>query len=367
MFFFRFSIRKPKKTQIAIIDRPESYLIERYLITKKKQYQIIDIRLESINLYVLFKLIAKKGIFKFKDYINLYLEMIECSILLSALENNLLFLSLKKKFKKKKFICLQQAWRSPFYFENKINLMKDAELDVMFTYNKKFSEVFSKSIKSKFVEIGSFRNNEVQKEKKSNTVSIAFVSEISIGSRNKFMDLSNFKIKSQDFYSEDFELIKLIANFCKVRNINFTIIGKHKHSWEKKFYENLLKGLPFKFISNYDGRNVYEICDKKELVIGTFSTLLLENLARGNKTFIFNTKIKSTNNKNYNIFFPNNINRDGDFWTDSIEKDKVNNYLEKIYNMKINDWDIILKRNENLLIKYDEQNKIFDNELKKYL
>ena len=35
--------------------------------------------------------------------------------------------------------------------------------------------------------------------------------------------------------------------------------------------------------------------------------------------------------------------------------------------MKINDWDIILKRNENLLIKYDEQNKIFDNELKKYL
>ena len=114
-------------------------------------------------------------------------------------------------------------------------------------------------------------------------------------------------------------------------------------------------------------RNVYEICDKIELVIGTFSTLLLENLARGNKTFIFNTKIKSTNNKNCNIFFPYNINRDGDFWTDSIEKDKVNNYLEKIYNMKINDWDIILKRNENLLIKYDEQNKIFDNELKKYL
>ena len=43
--------------------------------------------------------------------------------------------------------------------------MKDAELDVMFTYNKKFSELFSKSIKSKFVEIGSFRNNEVQKRK----------------------------------------------------------------------------------------------------------------------------------------------------------------------------------------------------------
>ena len=47
--------------------------------------------------------------------------------------------------------------------------------------------------------------------------------------------------------------------------------------------------------------------------------------------------------------------------------DKLKNLVQKIYNMKINDWDIILKRNENLLIKYDEQNKIFDNELKKYL
>ena len=105
------------------------------------------------------------------------------------------------------------------------------------------------------------------------------------------------KLNHKIFYYEDFKLIKLIANFCKLRNINFTIIGKHKHSWEKKIYENLLKELPFEFISNYDGRNIYEICDKKELVIGTFSTLLLENLARGNKTFIFNTKIKSTNKK----------------------------------------------------------------------
>ena len=119
MFFFRFSIRKPKKSQIAIIDRPESFLIERYLITKKKPYQIIDVRLESINLYVLFKLIAKKGIFKFKDYINLYLEMIECSILLSALDNNLLFLSLKKKFKEKNLFVYNKVGEALFILKIK--------------------------------------------------------------------------------------------------------------------------------------------------------------------------------------------------------------------------------------------------------
>ena len=65
------------------------------------------------------------------------------------------------------------------------------------------------------------------------------------------------------------------------------------------------------------------------LLIGTFSTLLLENLARGNKTLVFNTKIKPVNDLNFNIFFPNNIDRDGDFWTDSIDNNKVNEYLEK--------------------------------------
>ena len=103
------------------------------------------------------------------------------------------------------------------------------------------------------------------------------------------------------------------------------------------------------------------------LLIGTFSTLLLENLARGNKTLVFNTKIKPVNDLNFNIFFPNNIDRDGDFWTDSIDNNKVNEYLEKYYIMEKNLWNSVLENNKDLIIKYNPGNNIFKKNLSNFI
>ena len=181
------------------------------------------------------------------------------------------------------------------------------------------------------------------------------------------MNLSSYRVKSEDFYSADIRLIKIISNYCTLNKINFKIIGKYDYKWEKKFYENILKDTDYTFIPNYKDRDVYKICDNMNLLIGTFSTLLLENLARGNKTLVFNTKIKPVNDLNFNIFFPNNIDRDGDFWTDSIDNNKVNEYLEKYYIMEKNLWNSVLEHNKDLLIKYNPGNNIFKKNLSNFI
>jgi len=363
LFLLQFSIKRPQKSKLVIFDKSGSELIEKYFKEIKLSYHIIDTRLESFNLYILLKLILAREPLTFRNYIILYLKTLDCSTIISGIENNLLFLTLKKFLKEKRFICVQQAWRNSKFFENKLKNLQNAELDVMFTFNKKFSDTFSQFIKSKFIEIGSFKNNHTLKTKSSNSNSIGFVSEISIGSKKKFLNLSNYKVKSEDFYSTDIKLIQIISNYCTLNKINFKIIGKYDYKWEKKFYENILKDTDFTFIPNYKDRDVYKICDNMDLLIGTFSTLLLENLSRGNKTLVFNTKIKPVNDLNFHIFFPNNIDRDGDFWTDSIDKNKVNEYLEKYYFMEKNLWNSILENNKNLIIKFNPGNNIFKKSL----
>ena len=363
LFLLKFSIKSPQKSKIAIFDRIGSELIEKYFKQVKLSYHIVDTRLESLNLFVILKLILARKPLTFKNYIILYLKTLDCSTVISGIDNNLLFLTLKKFLKGKRFICIQQGWRSPKFFDNKLKNLQNAELDLMFTFNKKFSDIFSKFIKSKFIEIGSFKNNLTFKKKSSSSNSIGFVSEISIGSRKNLMNLSNYKVKSEDFYSADIRLIQIISNYCTLNKIKFKIIGKYDYQWEKKFYKNILKDADYTFIPNYKDRDVYKICDNTDLVVGTFSTLLLENLARGNKTLVFNTKIKPVNDLNYNIFFPNNIDKEGDFWTDSVDKNKVNEYLEKYYIMEKNVWNSVLEHNKDLIIKFDTENSIFKKNL----
>lgn len=367
LVLLKFSIKRPQKSKIVIFDRIGSELIEKYFKQVKLSYHIVDTRLESLNLFVILKLILARKPLTFKNYIILYLKTLDCSTVISGIDNNLLFLTLKKFLKGKRFICIQQGWRSPKFFDNKLKNLQNAELDLMFTFNKKFSDIFSKFIKSKFIEIGSFKNNLTLKKKSSSSNSIGFVSEISIGSRKNLMNLSNYIVKSEDFYSADIRLIQIISNYCTLNKINFKIIGRYDYQWEKKFYKNILKNTDYTFIPNYKDRDVYKICDNTNLVVGTFSTLLLENLARGNKTLVFNTKIKPVNDLNFNIFFPNNIDKEGDFWTDSVDKNKVNEYLEKYYIMEKNVWNSVLEHNKDLIIKFDTENSIFKKNLSEFV
>ena len=101
LVLLKFSIKKPQKSKIVIFDRIGSELIEKYFKEVKLSYHIVDTRLESLNLFIILKLILARKPLTFKNYIILYLKTLDFSTVISGIDNNLLFLTLKK-FKGKK-------------------------------------------------------------------------------------------------------------------------------------------------------------------------------------------------------------------------------------------------------------------------
>ena len=71
-------------------------------------------------------------------------------------------------------------------FEHK-NLIynKDFKVDYFFTFNHSISKIYSKYIKAKFIEIGSYRNNQNLIRKKTKNNKVLFISEF-INLKKKF-------------------------------------------------------------------------------------------------------------------------------------------------------------------------------------
>ena len=365
LFLLNFSIFKPQKSKIAVFDEVNSELITKFL--KKYNYQVISTRLESINLYILLKVFFSKKKLNFRNYIIKYLEVTNSKLIFCGFDNNLLFLSLKDDLKNIQTICIQQGWRGPFFFKKIRKKYKKLKSDLFFTFNKKFSKKFARNIKSEFIEIGSFISNSVPRIKKKNSSSIGYISELSWGSTKNYMQISDYKIAVKKFFYHDTFLLQEVSNFCIKKKIKLKIIGKLNLPWEREFYNSILGEKNFTFIPNYRGRNVYKLCDNLKFTVGSFSTLLLENFSRGNVTAIFNTKILSTKNEDFNIFFPNKIANNGDFWTKYINKNEIFRILNFCNNVNDAKWKKIINKHADKSIKFDKKNSIFDYRIKKLI
>ena len=84
-------------------------------------------------------------------------------------------------------------------------------------------------------------------------------------------------------------------------------------------------------------------------------------------TAIFNTKILSTKNEDFNIFFPNKIANNGDFWTKYINKNEIFRILNFCNNVNDAKWKKIINKHADKSIKFDKKNSIFDYRIKKLI
>ena len=68
----------------------------------------------------------------------------------------------------------------------------------------------------------------------------------------------------------------------------------------------------FKFIESNDEYNCYNIIDDSFLVVGIYSSLILEAIGRKARVAIFNLR-KELISENYNIFWPKKFSSEGFF------------------------------------------------------
>ena len=339
----------------------------------KKKINTLKIRFEEISIYVLARLFFSKKKMNFFNYVVTYIEISNPKLIITGNDNLFWFYKLKIIFPKIKFASIQNGFRNKLFFKklNKKSKRKKLSCDYIFTHNKPTANLFKKYIKTKTVEIGSIINNSIKVKKNINKKDILFVSDgfpSNDRARIFFEDGKTFFYEKKN-YKKEILLIKNLLKYCKTNNFKLTILPKNFNYLGKKeieFYKTYFFNEDIKFVhrvkKNYSNRStkIYKLADKSSITITTASSFGFENIARRNRTIIFN--IKRTVTKNIlDLFWNFNMKKKGYFWTDQCSLKEVRRLFNNFYKNKgssFKTYKIPLQ-----LMNYDYNNKILTNKL----
>jgi len=365
IFLSKKIITRPKRSKYLLLDSDFSSWLTYLNI---KTFQKLDIRLNKVNLYIILKLILKKQKINMFNYSVEYIRQSEAKLVLSFNDNLTWYYKLKFELPDVKFVAFQNGWRAKYFFKT-LKKLKPLKSDVIFVLNKNFGSEYKKVINTKTINIGSYKNNLIKKQKKiKKNNSIFFIAtgwQFEAMTTNKKYDGS--KILCETLYQPDTTLLKNLFDYCQKKSLKLEIIGKRKKDYhqEMEFYKKILKSNNFTFHCNNGRNNVYSLADKSLVNVVTHSSFGGECLARGNKTVIFNNKSrigKTKESKNYyDMFWFTKLKKKGLFWSDTSNYGEVERVLNYALRSSQKIWDKKTNKTISELMVLNQGNKILKN------
>jgi hypothetical protein len=358
----RLIFKKPKKRDILIFDRAGLEVFKLFFFDY--QFEVLDRRKESINIYIIIITILNEGFKNFKlNYFKNYLRVVNPKIVLTFIDNNFSFFLLKKLFPSAKYICIQNGMRDKNYFNDLKKFKKnnqDMETDFYFSFGKKIEIIISPIIKSIYYNIGSIKNNYYSLDNKAKKHNL----------KKSITFISQFKEK---FRHSEKVIIKFLSEFCVKKKIPLNILGKINSTNIDKFYKNLDFNLNCNFYPKESMQKTYEIINNSNMVVYADSTLGYEALSKGIKvvSFPFGSLDFKKKNSSYIqevVFgYPFKYPNIGFFWLNFKNNDKMNLILERVYNCPIYRWKKKYIHYKKNIMQYDKNNTKFKMVIKDIL
>ncbi len=200
------------KTQFLIIGNDNSDLIIKLLSEKNVEITCFKI----INLNIIFQLLLHGKKINKLNYFIKSIELVKPNIILTMLDNDTDFYRLKKYFPNKKFISIQNGYRTE---SKKTFLIKKGErlsCDLIFCWGKQNVNYYKSMIQSKVVPTGSIKNNLISKKNFKKKEIITYISEYRNYDENKKVNFYNEgEVLWGDTTISDKKLVKLIYRLCK--------------------------------------------------------------------------------------------------------------------------------------------------------
>ncbi len=342
---------KPSKKKILIYDRPGERFYN--LFFSKKDYEILDVRYESINIYVFFLTIIKFGIKNFKNnYKKCFIDIVSPKIVFTCIDNNPAFYKLKMLNKKPYYVSFQNGMRDDrfakkcraYYKKNNEKL----KCDHIFVFGENEKKRFSQFIQSKIHALGNTVNNSFYKKRKI------------INKVNSILYVSIFKVH-QKHLNEDKKIFNILINYCKKKKIKLSFASKLGADKEIFFRKNLTKG-NWTYLPRVSPAKTYGNLHRHQMIVFNISTLGFEALAKGIKCVALGEVFPIYSNyKKYP--------KSGAFWTNSRKQYDVEKTINRVINFSGKKWDRIAKKYSSEIMRYDQGNyktkKILQTLLKK--
>jgi surface carbohydrate biosynthesis protein len=319
-------IKKPKISEILIYDSTFPELLLKYI--KVYNYSILQVRRESVNLYILCKAALTKDFWtdnKWRIYTYTYINMVSPKVLITFIDNTQEFYLISQRFKEITTIFIQNGTRSPSgdIFES-ITQNDKYCVDYMLVHNREIGNKYKEFIKGEVISIGSFINNDLIHQLSSVSNRVVFISQFRpmINKNGIFyIEKDNTIVFWEDFFNAEKICLNFLKIWCQTNNKNLVIAGVESgyESPEQLFFSEILQDFPFEYVPRTSTYSNYELISSAEIVVTIDSTLGFESIGLGKKTAVFSIRPK------FRFGWPASLPDKGYFWTN---KENVNHFCE---------------------------------------
>jgi surface carbohydrate biosynthesis protein len=358
--------RKPRKAKVLIYDRSGSDVFLEYL--DPNSVEILDVRGESLNLYVLSKCLFHLK-FSLLYYSFQYLTCVKPNVAITFIDNNRLFYQLKSHQKDLTTVFVQNGVKGEVgdvigFLKMQTHFPVKYQVDYMLTFGNAAGRIYSEYIEGKIIPIGSFKNNLCQSKPQEPSKSVLFLSQYRhppTSESSPMLIHGNKKIFWKQFYSAEEFLLPLLQQYCWQNKLELKICmcSYDQAEEESNYFRALLGNEAVELIKKSSTYSGYENVTAAGFVVFVDSALGYESLARGKKAGAFTLRGKSLESVACNFGWPVNLPDSGLFWTNQADEREFKRVMDYITTVKDEEWELTRKRYVPELMEYDPGNTRF--------
>jgi len=357
---------KPGKANVLIYDRDGSEVFLKYL--EPKGVEILDVRGESLNLYVLCKCLLRWEI-SLLHYSLQYLSCVEPSVALTFVDNNHLFYQLKSHHKNLTTVFVQNGVKGEVgdvigFLKMQTRIPNKFQVDHMLTFGNAAGRKYLEYIEGKIIPIGSIKNNIYQSEPQKQFRSVLFLSQYrpppSPESRPILVH-GNRRISWKQFYSVEAFLLPLLHRYCLQNKLALKICmcSYDETEGESNYFKALLGNEGVELLKKTGSYSGYENVEAAEFVVFVDTALGYEALGRGKKAAAFTLRGQLLGSASCNFGWPADIPLSGPFWTNDTDEHEFKRVMDYITSVSDDEWEQTRRRYVTELMEYDPGNTRF--------
>ena len=334
---------------------------------------------ERINIFVVLKML-----FSFQNshakYRAKFINTVRPKAVITFIDNDVTFYSLKSLVSGPKFISVQNGLRHNYSFNSQGGLLDQLEevskhvsltCDYICVFGLASAKLFSTYINSKTLITGSIQNNFREIGAPSAMTSdVVFVSQLQAftleGSTVKVY-FGNQGITISEFFEVERQIVRALASYCEQKGLRLVICGKRDqtHTYERDFFDKVLHPQKPIFLPRETGSSTYDAIEATGLVVTIDSTIGYESLSIGKRVAFISGRTQTADPmglaqvRDTNFGYPLDLSPTGKFWTNHATSAELTRILDYLQAATDEEWATEIAPYNESLMAYQPGNPVF--------
>ena len=371
--------RRPQRAEVVVFDH---YGIQGLIpILEDGTYSVFKNRRSELHVLAIFHMLVRFR-FSWRDYCASYLRLTGARFVVTGIDSNATFYTLKHALPEVRFVAVQNGIRgngSPVKNGDLWTMLAESPhqpptVDVIATFGRAHSRQYAQHIRCRTVEIGSSRSNLIPVEKShQQTVRtrVGFISNFSgqphagvfpDGTASpRAMYIGAREVSAREYFAADAKVASLVADICSSHGWDLHIIGRRTAEFphERMFFANACGLLPYEFFPKMSEESSYRHLDTCDLVVAIDSTLGYEMIARGKRTAFVAARsllLGGEESQQFAFGFPGDFQPSGLFWTNSLNREAITEIIRRVISLSDDEWQVASEFVREQLMAFDSGN-----------